>query len=227
MPFDENGNFIPDPVDTGTGGGTGTDPGTDTGTIDPSNTAEPDQRDVLYQLDRTLASDSPLVKRARTGAAQAANRRGLLNSSMAVQAGEAAAIDAALPIAQQQAQQIQQSRLTEQQIAGQRDLQAVEIASRELIAGLDREAQERIANLNVAAHDREKATAAMATVAAVYGDMYKTIASNENIPAETRDAYLEHIAVTRDTNLNLLEQLYDFDLVWELSGQPAEEETAP
>ena len=55
---------------------------------------------VAGGLDAMLAQDSPYMQRAKTGAAQTANARGLLNSSMAATAGESAAIDAAAPIAQ-------------------------------------------------------------------------------------------------------------------------------
>jgi transcription termination factor Rho len=55
---------------------------------------------VSNQLTRLLTSGNPYLERARTKALAGANRRGLLNSSMALGAGEAAAIDAALPIAQ-------------------------------------------------------------------------------------------------------------------------------
>jgi hypothetical protein len=51
-------------------------------------------------LDKVLANDSPVLQRARAQADQQANARGLINSSMATQAGTAATIDAALPIAQ-------------------------------------------------------------------------------------------------------------------------------
>lgn len=54
---------------------------------------------VLGQLDRVLADDSPLIQRARARATEYANQRGLVNSTMAAQAGEAAAIDASLPVA--------------------------------------------------------------------------------------------------------------------------------
>jgi hypothetical protein len=54
---------------------------------------------VAGQLHQLLSSGNPYVERAKSGAMQTANRRGLLNSSMAAGAGEAAAIDAALPIA--------------------------------------------------------------------------------------------------------------------------------
>lgn len=55
---------------------------------------------VAEQLAKVLGTDSPLMQQARTRALQAANARGLANSSMAVSAGEAAMYDAALPIAQ-------------------------------------------------------------------------------------------------------------------------------
>lgn len=56
-----------------------------------------------HQLSKLLASDSKLMTQARGNAQAAAARRGLLNSSIAAEAGEAAAIQSALPIAQQDA----------------------------------------------------------------------------------------------------------------------------
>lgn len=54
---------------------------------------------VQGQLDSFLSSGSPILERARAGATQTANKRGLINSSIAAGAGESAAIDAATPIA--------------------------------------------------------------------------------------------------------------------------------
>lgn len=51
------------------------------------------------QLDSILAGDSPLMQRARAIASQQSNARGLLNSSMNAEAGTAAMIDRATPIA--------------------------------------------------------------------------------------------------------------------------------
>jgi hypothetical protein len=58
---------------------------------------------VANQIEQIIAADSPLMQQARMRALQAANQRGLLNSSMAVSAGESALYDAAMPIAQQDA----------------------------------------------------------------------------------------------------------------------------
>ena len=58
---------------------------------------------VAGQVDSIVAADGPLMQRAAVRADQQMNRRGLMNSSMAVGAGQAAVMDAALPIAQQDA----------------------------------------------------------------------------------------------------------------------------
>lgn len=62
-------------------------------------TVDPEKETVAGQLNTVLASGSPVLERARTDARQAANARGLINTSMAVGAGEDAAIRSALPIA--------------------------------------------------------------------------------------------------------------------------------
>lgn len=58
---------------------------------------------VEGRLSGLLSQNNPYIERARTEAARTANRRGMLNSSMAAGAAEGAAIDRALPIAQQDA----------------------------------------------------------------------------------------------------------------------------
>jgi len=52
------------------------------------------------QVNKVIGEDSPLMQQAAAKAKQAANSRGMLNSSMAVQAGQAAVMDRAVPIAQ-------------------------------------------------------------------------------------------------------------------------------
>lgn len=58
---------------------------------------------VQGQIEGIIAKNSPLMQQARTRAKQAQNQKGTLNSSMAIQAGQAAVYEAALPIAQQDA----------------------------------------------------------------------------------------------------------------------------
>lgn len=61
--------------------------------VDPKET-------VAGQLETLLKADSPYLQRAQALAAEQANSRGLMNSTLASSAGTAAAIDAALRVAQ-------------------------------------------------------------------------------------------------------------------------------
>lgn len=69
-----------------------------------ANTLNVDRKSTVQgQLDDMLTKGSPLMKTAETAAIQGMNKRGLMNSSMAVQAGQQAVISSALPVAQQDA----------------------------------------------------------------------------------------------------------------------------
>jgi len=58
-----------------------------------------DQNELMStQVNKVIGQDSPLMQQAASKAKQAANGRGLLNSSMAVQAGQAAVMDRAMPL---------------------------------------------------------------------------------------------------------------------------------
>ena len=70
---------------------------------------------VERRLSGLLANESPYMLSARTKAQQQANQRGLLNSTMAATAGEKAAIETALPIAQQDASYYQAQGINAQQ----------------------------------------------------------------------------------------------------------------
>lgn len=75
-------------------------PLSDIKTVDPfTSQVDESKGTVQGQVDSLLSKGSPLVDRARAGAMATANKRGLLNSTMAAGAGEAAAIDSVLPIA--------------------------------------------------------------------------------------------------------------------------------
>jgi hypothetical protein len=78
-----------------------------TATLAPTKTADayidPDKATVGGQVNTLLKQDSPLIQSAQADAMQTANKRGLINSSMAATAGTKAAIDSVMPIAQQDA----------------------------------------------------------------------------------------------------------------------------
>lgn len=73
---------------------------------DPEATVLDEQKDTVSgRIDSILAKDSPILRNALTRSKQDANRRGLMNSAMAVGAGQQALIETALPIASQDASQ--------------------------------------------------------------------------------------------------------------------------
>lgn len=69
---------------------------------------------VAGRVDRIVRADSPLMQTAATRAAQGMNARGLKNSSLAVQAGQQAVIEAAAPIATADASLHQNQALSNQ-----------------------------------------------------------------------------------------------------------------
>lgn len=83
---------------------------------------DPAKQTVQGQLAGILASGNPLLVQAQTRAAQSANKRGLLNSSMAVGAGESALYDAAMPIAQSDADVYNKQEFTNADLAQQTEL---------------------------------------------------------------------------------------------------------
>jgi hypothetical protein len=68
-----------------------------------TRTIDPVKGTVQGQVESILSKDGALMQRARTTAQEQMASRGLLNSSMAVEAGQAAVLDRALPMAQQDA----------------------------------------------------------------------------------------------------------------------------
>lgn len=81
-------------------------------TLDPSKAGSYTSQDwnvdsgktVNGLLGQYMSQDNPLMQQAKTNALQTANSRGLANSSMAVGAGQTAAMNSMLPIAQQDSQ---------------------------------------------------------------------------------------------------------------------------
>jgi len=75
------------------------------GQMQAATTYQPtDDALVSAQLDKLLSKDSSYMQLARTKALQSGASRGLLNSSMTAGAGELAAIESAMPVAQGNAQ---------------------------------------------------------------------------------------------------------------------------
>ena len=102
---------------------------------DPEKIALEDSDTVEGRVKGIIASNSPIMTLAKTGAAQRANSRGLLNTSMALGEAEKAVIETATPIAAQDAQnslavktanQNAQNQANSQKLTGDQNLQQIQ-----------------------------------------------------------------------------------------------------
>ena len=181
--------------------------------------------DINKYLADYMGSNSPVMQQARTSGRQEANSRGLLNSTMGIQAAEDAAYKVALPAASQMAGQGFQRGLQESSQAFQRETQlsdqdfrrealALEQAFNRETQAIDLDFKDRLADKNIAAFDREKAASLAAAYQNSYAQMFSAIAQNANLPSKVRESYLAQIGNMRDSNMALVEQFYEVELDW-------------
>jgi hypothetical protein len=148
---------------------------------------------VGWQMGQVLASDSPTMRQAATYGRQQAQGRGLLNSTMGVQAAQGEMVRAALPIAQQQAGQAFERRQQDTRIGAEDRARAETIATDE---------RGRAAQL-AAAYDQS------------YSQLYASQLANPNLSKKARRDVLEHISKIRDSNMKLVNQFYpQIPLTW-------------
>lgn len=138
--------------------------------FDPEKRTVNANETVAGQLDSVLAKDSPVLQRARSSAAGVANSRGLLNSSMATQAGEAAVIDAAMPIASQDASTFS-AAARDNQVAGNTAL-AMNADATNKAAALNTDAANRVALTRLDAQSQQ-------ALQTLRGDQAKVLAEIE------------------------------------------------
>lgn len=226
---------------TGTGTGTPqTTPTTQPTATPTATTPQPKAPTLSDRLQSLLDSDSPYLERARLRGRQFANRRGLLNSSIAAEAAEAAALDAALPIAQgdvesqERALDRELSKLLQERDNNVRILMQnrgfdFESAQREAdrqfqrsITLLQQRFQSTQLDLDRTAARRNALNASIRAIEAEYQRNINLLSQNQAIPVEERRRLEEHYAFLRDSQMRALNGIYGVDLTWESTRQPRE-----
>ena len=158
---------------------------TATGAV-PTGTGPAGMPSVAERVDTIIGADSPLMQRARTFGLQSANRRGLGNSSMAVEAAQSAVLDAATPIASQESTLAQQDN-----IAGREEALRMDMLTREL-----------------SQRDRDQLAATIAQMNSTQLQALADTLNNPDIPAETRAAMQEAIRAQTQQGINYMQNLY-------------------
>jgi hypothetical protein len=251
MAWDANGRWIPDPkeemrITAGLLGRMFTGPGADTmrrisqpTTTDPvqQQVAPPDptleDASVEGRLTGLLGANSAYMQAARKGGIRTAARRGLLNSSIAAGAGEAAAIAAAAPIASQEASQIHarnQTRLeghiqfgNATRLQAQQDSAAQARQAADIAAQLQRLNIQIVAEKDIAASSQANALTQTQINAHVnlignYMQAFGAMASNPEIPASTRNAYIAEMKAVISQGMGLSQALAGKAVQWGTMG---------
>jgi hypothetical protein len=166
-----------------------------------SGTWQDEDAGVANRIAAITAGGSDYIKQARTSGMQAANRRGLGNSSMAVGAAEGAAIDRAAPIAVQEAGQINQRNLSGQEFRQQGG-----------IANQNFTYQTELDKMRYAASEREMQARAITDLNSQRMQAFANTLQNDKIPAEARAEAQRSINDQQADAIARLEQLYGVSL---------------
>ena len=180
---------------------------------------------VSERVRALVSSESPLMRLAKTQGLQAANQRGLLNSSMAIQASQDAMLRQAVPIASQEANLDFNERLNLSRQQFERERQNERIAADERL-NLSRQqfeserqneriaAEQRIAAMNLRGRFQQSAMSLAESIEGRYMQVINAVNQNTNLPAEQRQQMMDMAARLRDSSYRLMQQIYGIELRW-------------
>lgn len=170
---------------------------------------------VQGRVNSIINENSPLMQQAARRAAEAANSRGLLNSSLAVESGQRAVLDAATPIASADAGFMNQQRLANQQATQQTNLQnaqlTTDVSAKNATATNQLQTQNVDNAFKIAVSNADASTKVMleqlgdqtktnlANIEADYKTLIQTSASASDMYRQSLDAISK---VVSDTNMN-------------------------
>lgn len=159
-----------------------------TATYDPKAFAVAPDQTVVSQLKGIIDTGSPLMQQAETRAKNAMNSRGLINSSMAVGAGQDAVIAAATPIATADAATYERAATNTTQ--GQNTALAAQAAAKNTAGLQDAQLQTNTSQFNAGQQNAALSAAAGAS---------NTVA----LQAQQNEANLQNIKTNRATDLQI------------------------
>jgi len=144
--------------------------------------------------------NNPLMQQARTQGMQTANRRGLLNSSIAGGEAQKAVIDKAVPIATADAQIVNNKNISRQGFVQQGELNTQQNLQQDKIVGI----QESGMNARLAQELGSRERVAAGEAAAAKERLGMTLTSNERIALDDRNGALERLNISETGATNRL-----------------------
>lgn len=177
------------------------------GSVDDASTVE-------SRLSGLLSQDSDYMQRAESKAMALSNRRGMLNSSISVGAAQGAAIDAALPIAQQDAAAFLEQQFLNQGYSNEaaKHLADASISRQNLQAGLEQSTSE-FNQTNSLENQRLNQAAQNASNAAFAAEQNKN-----NFATLSADLQSQLAQIDNDLAMNLEQLASTFDIMQNLDS---------
>ena len=172
--------------------------------FDTAGNYTPQNDNVIDAVNQVVTSNSPLMQRAQGIGMAVANERGLQNSTLAAQSAEKAMLDAAVPIASQQAQQTYGKNLEAMQA----------------------DSNMSIAQVQTAAQTQSAFAAAMLSASQSYQANVSAIMQNPDLSAAARQAALDSAAKQRDADLQMMQKVYGVNVSAPRTGTSATDSTS-
>lgn len=180
-------------------------------------TANPWQLDTAKQttsgqLNSIISQDNPLMQTAKTQAIQQANDRGLINSTMAGQAGQQAVIQTALPIAQADAQVNASNAQWNTDQKNKTDMFNTSESNKLLQTGLDMNSRTELANIEA---NYKNLMQANSSAFQTYQQTIKNISDiqqNKDMTADTKTAAVAEQVSMLKNGFNLLSGINNLNL---------------
>ena len=182
---------------------------------------------VSGQLTGLLAENSPYIQASRSNAADASRSRGMLNSSLGIGAGEKAAIEAAAPIAGQDASTYAAAGLSAQnanQEMQQQKEQSQQTAEREkLAAGYTMEQNKFLANedykklmANLEAADRQSFASATLPLMQQYQSAINAAQMDPNMSTEGKAIAMNNLKGIYMPQITAIANIYGYKTTWKV-----------
>lgn len=178
---------------------------------------------VESRLDKLLSKDNAYIKTARANAAETANSRGLLNSSIAAGTGEKAAIESALPIATQDASAQNAFRQQEQAFNYNASLQDAAAANEFKLTDKNYQNETKIQEqlfgynqalqqMNIDADLKMQTTESLQTLAQQYMTERTTILTSPELDEESKQVLLNDLEAYTSQSMALVADMAGFDV---------------
>ncbi len=152
----------------------------------------PEAKSTAQLLNDYTSQDSQLMRLSATQGLQAANRRGLLNSSMAVGAAQDSMVKNAVPIASQDAQLQADARQK----------------------ALDRATSLTTKDMELKESARTAASNMLVNMEQIYANQFNSIMANDKLSKGTREEMIASARRLRSQQRDFVQQMYDIDLTY-------------